>query len=394
MDLESCYRVLELEPGASPEAVKSAYREMVQVWHPDRFTGNAKLQAKAEEKLKRINLAYERLRGLPRPPQRGEARSGGSRSTTSQGTSSHQGRKAPPPPPPRPEAPPPRRGGGVGQVLVRVLFWNFRLTIFAGIVLWASIASLFKEKLPTQPYTPRPPIYSPPVLPQPKPVIPATKEVPYINSLGMKFVPVPGTKVLVSVWETRVRDYVAFTRATSRGRENPGFPQEETHPVVKVSWEEAKAFCEWLCRKEKGLTYRLPTDHEWSCAVGIGDQESPDATPESKDGSVAGYPWGLQYPPPGGAGNYDPRFGVDAYAETSPAGGFPPNRFGVHDIGGNVWEWCEDWYNGQRDFRVVRGGAFFFNIERGMRSSCREPGLPGSRSHDTGFRCVLELSGG
>ncbi|MEI7819830.1 MAG: J domain-containing protein [Verrucomicrobiota bacterium] len=60
-EISTCYRILDLEPGASLEEVKRSYRELVKVWHPDRFRGDPKLQAKAEEKLKRINLAYERL---------------------------------------------------------------------------------------------------------------------------------------------------------------------------------------------------------------------------------------------------------------------------------------------------------------------------------------------
>lgn len=60
-DISECYRILDLDPGAPREDVRRAYRELVKVWHPDRFRGDPKLQAKAEEKLKRINLAYERL---------------------------------------------------------------------------------------------------------------------------------------------------------------------------------------------------------------------------------------------------------------------------------------------------------------------------------------------
>jgi len=60
-DTRECCRILDLEPGASLEDIKRAYRELVRVWHPDRFRNDPKLQAKAEEKLKLINLAYERL---------------------------------------------------------------------------------------------------------------------------------------------------------------------------------------------------------------------------------------------------------------------------------------------------------------------------------------------
>ena len=64
-DIFTCYRILDLEAGASLEEVKRSYRELVKVWHPDRFRGDPKLQAKAEEKLKWINLAYERLSKEP-----------------------------------------------------------------------------------------------------------------------------------------------------------------------------------------------------------------------------------------------------------------------------------------------------------------------------------------
>lgn len=60
-DISRCYRVLEVQPGASPEAVRSAYRELVKVWHPDRFERDFKLQQRALERLKEINMAYERI---------------------------------------------------------------------------------------------------------------------------------------------------------------------------------------------------------------------------------------------------------------------------------------------------------------------------------------------
>lgn len=135
----------------------------------------------------------------------------------------------------------------------------------------------------------------------------ATKENPWVNSLGMKFVPVPGTEVLFSVWHTRVRDFVAFVKATghdatagmlsigsdgwkSRGDtwEKPGFGQTDRHPVSGVSWEDAQAFAKWLTkigRAEGKLgenqSYRLPTDWEWSVAVGL--NETRKGTPASKD---------------------------------------------------------------------------------------------------------------
>ena len=121
-----------------------------------------------------------------------------------------------------------------------------------------------------------------------------TKEAPYENSLGMKFVPVPGTDVLFGVWDTRVKDFQAYAEASGYRQqggiyawdgtkwgldenaswEKPGFAQTAFHPVVGVSWDEAKAFCQWLTARERGdgkigkdQEYRLPTDAEWSVAV-------------------------------------------------------------------------------------------------------------------------------
>ena len=128
----------------------------------------------------------------------------------------------------------------------------------------------------------------------------------YVNSLGMKFVPVAGTKVLFSVWETRVQDYGVFAKEAGRKLHRPSIPQEPPHPVVQVSWEDAVAFCTWLSKKE-GRTYRLPTDAEWSVAVGLGVEKG--STPHEKALKVAGYPWGDAWPPPRGAGNYSPDLG-------------------------------------------------------------------------------------
>jgi hypothetical protein len=78
-----------------------------------------------------------------------------------------------------------------------------------------------------------------------------TKEHPFENSLGMKFVPVPGTKVLFSVWDTRVKDYRIFADATKHDWPKTTFNQTEEHPAVNVSWDDATAFCKWLAEKER-----------------------------------------------------------------------------------------------------------------------------------------------
>lgn len=61
MDIEKCLKILEVDRGASPDEIKQAYKDTVNVWHPDRFPSNSRLQQKAEEKLKEVNIAYETL---------------------------------------------------------------------------------------------------------------------------------------------------------------------------------------------------------------------------------------------------------------------------------------------------------------------------------------------
>jgi formylglycine-generating enzyme required for sulfatase activity len=242
------------------------------------------------------------------------------------------------------------------------------------------------------------------------------------NSLGVKFVPVPGTDVLFSVWETRVQDYEAFVRATghkgSEGWRDPdssgqgwsdGFVQTPSHPVAGVSWDDAVAFCGWLTEKERTLgtlgarqEFRLPTDAEWSAAVGLPAESG--ATPQEKDGRVPNvYPWGTGFPPPPGSGNYSSEGDgwwakSDGYSDgvkfTSNVGSFHANRFGTYDLGGNVWEWCSDWFNAERTDRVIRGASFLQGVPGVLLSSHRSGKPPETRDFfNLGFRCVLSVGG-
>ena len=256
----------------------------------------------------------------------------------------------------------------------------------------------------------------------------ATKEHPWVNSLGMKFVPVPGTQVLFSVWDTRVQDFEAFVAnknydatggmwSLDKGewkqqgatwREH-GFSQGPTHPAVGVSWDDAKKFCEWLTGREqdsgilsRGWVYRLPTDAEWSAGVGL---EGEDGTnPKEKHRKIERYPWGKNWPPPKGAGNYrgeESKIGEepsdweviegynDGYPRTSPVGSFAANANGLYDMGGNVWQWCEDCYDAKEERRVMRGGSWGNNRPDRLLASFRLSDFPDYRVDRVGFRCVV-----
>jgi len=153
---------------------------------------------------------------------------------------------------------------------------------------------------------------------------------------------------------------------------NWGFPQTDDHPVVNVSWNDAQAFCKWLSAEE-GVTYRLPTEAEWEYACRAGtttmyqNGDDPEGlvsvgnvTDASAKSELTTYPT-LPY-----------LKASDGYAFTAPVGRFRANPWGLYDMHGNVYEWCQDWYgeypNGDVDDpmgplqgkgRVMRGGSFY-----------------------------------
>jgi formylglycine-generating enzyme required for sulfatase activity len=267
----------------------------------------------------------------------------------------------------------------------------------------------------------------------PKPAVPADLRQPleagrpWTNSLEMRFVPLG--HIHMAVWQTRVRDFEVFVQATgydavgvmssaitrdgleltAMSWKDPGFAQTPEHPVVGVSWEDAVQFCAWLTKKERsqGLltgaqSYRLPTDQEWSEAVGL--EDAPGATPEARSGKVDGvYPWGRTFPPPVDAANYAgsessagaPEWWAviagfhDAFPRTAPVAAFGPNARGLCSVGGNVWEWCMDKFNDTTNWRTLRGGSWATSRPEEMLSSYRRGYEPFSRCDDVGFRCVI-----
>jgi formylglycine-generating enzyme required for sulfatase activity len=265
----------------------------------------------------------------------------------------------------------------------------------------------------------------------------ATKDHPWVNSLGMKFVPVPGTQVLFSIWDTRFRDFETFADDTgydatgdtySIGKDGwkqrgatwkePGFSQGPTHPVVGVSWKDAEEFCKWLTKAEQitgnlppDREYRLPKDEEWSTAVGLKNEVG--STPQEKDGKISLYPWDIpqkpekSWPPPAQAGNYagteakkwlswPPNQSViedyeDPFQQTGPVGSFPANQFGLYDMGGNVWQWCEDWFSVKMLYRVLRGSSWVDDSPVSLLASSRYVVAGDYRKVTFGFRCVLAI---
>jgi formylglycine-generating enzyme required for sulfatase activity len=174
--------------------------------------------------------------------------------------------------------------------------------------------------------------------------------------------------------------------------QTPGFEQRDDHPVVCVSWNDTVAFCEWLAKQVgKGRSFRLPTEAEWEHAC-RGGTTTPFHFGETISTDQANYDGNHTY----GRG----RKGV--YREkTTPVGNFPANAWGLFDMHGNVWEWCQDWYGpyqseDKRDRqicnpgtpRVLRGGCWYDGPWL-CRSACRRGLDPGNRGSRCGCRVLL-----
>ena len=153
------------------------------------------------------------------------------------------------------------------------------------------------------------------------------------------------------------------------------------YPMYYVSWEEAKEFCRRLSQ-QTGKTYRLPTEAEWDYAARGGKK--------TQNTKYAGA-YSLDY-----VGWYS----GNSRNSTQAVGTKTANELGIHDMSGNVWEWCEDWYGNYRSydadnpkgpsigfFRVLRGGCWY-NYAVGCRVSDRGNGSPSLRGSGSGFRVV------
>ena len=184
---------------------------------------------------------------------------------------------------------------------------------------------------------------------------------------------------------------------------NPGFSQGDDHPVVVISWNDAKAFTDWLNEKERTTKYRLPTEAEWEYAC--------------RAGSDTAFYWGNR--PNGeyaniGDSSYSKVFTDDKMVTrvcndgcvyTAPVGSYRPNSWGLFDMCGNAIEWCQDRYAKDYysksletdpqgppsgNFRVVRGGGWPI-IARECRSASRYGAGPDSRNSDSGFRVATDF---
>ena len=259
-------------------------------------------------------------------------------------------------------------------------------------------------------------------------------ETSFTNSLGMKFVYIPPgsfmmgspsnesgrdsdekqhevtltegfymqtTEVTVGQWREFVRSTGFKTDGEKQGWswayngskwekkkgaywDNPGFSQNANQPVTCISWNDVQAFVRWLSQKD-GTNYSLPTEAEWEYACRAGSTSR--FCFGSRDNKLGQYAW----------------YGDNFSGKTHPVASKKPNAWGLYDMHGNVWEWCQDWYGdypsgsvtnptgpSSGTYRVGRGGGWN-GTARNCRSGIRYRFRPGDRDADLGFRLAFVL---
>ena len=200
----------------------------------------------------------------------------------------------------------------------------------------------------------------------------------------------------IGVYVVTFEEYDRFCDATNQAKPKDKNWGRGRRPVINVSWDDAKTYCRWLT-EQSGRAYRLPSEAEWEYACRAGTKTPfhfADIISADQANFDGNYPYNRS-----AKGKYRKR--------TEPVGSFAPNAFGLYDMHGNVWEWCQDnwhenyqggpddgspWEEGKSVLRVLRGGAWDDGAA-GARSAARDFNLPVDRLNHLGFRvlCVSPI---
>lgn len=394
-EMEKYYQILGLKPEASGKEILEAYRVLIQVWNPSRFSDDPNIQKIATEKIKEIDEAfkqiliwtdgrYEKGKEIPEPQMEVRTEPPGTRGSVViqtepseaevyfnekfVGTSPCKGKHLP-----------------VGSYRVRVIkegyqIWEQDVEIYAGAE--KEVFAKLKLKEPesgnvwTDPY------------------------------LGIEFVYVKGGRFEMGdtfgdgdidekpVHEVQVEDFYIGKYLVTQGQwekvmgNNPSeFRKGGNYPVEKVSWHDTQEFIKRLSEKTE-INYRLPTEAEWEYAARSGGKKEKWAGTNSET-EIGEYAW----------------YWENSSNETHPVGQKKPNGVGLYDMSGNVFEWVQDWYSNDyhrrnsptynpqcKEFeygrrKVIRGGMWQsgpMSLRTTGRSSTHPIAL-----HGVGFRLVL-----
>ncbi|WP_448573991.1 caspase, EACC1-associated type [Trichothermofontia sp.] len=198
------------------------------------------------------------------------------------------------------------------------------------------------------------------------------------------------------VTQTQWRLVAEMSKVNRDLQPDPAKFKGDNRPVERVSWDEAVEFCDRLTRHTKH-NYRLPTEAEWEYACRAGT-DTPFYFGETITPELVNYNGNSTYGQ-GPKGEYR--------QQTTEVGQFSPNAFGLYDMHGNVWEWCQDIFhpdyneapidgsawviNGNAAYRLLRGGSWGFN-PRDCRSAYRSLGLPDGHDDNLGFRLACSAA--
>jgi len=195
----------------------------------------------------------------------------------------------------------------------------------------------------------------------------------------------PGVWELPSVVRPGREEEFRRTAAPYGWMDSAAPPGRDDHPVVLVTFDDAREYCRWLSR-QTGRSFRLPTEAEWEKAARGGLERKHYPWGDALDSSLANFTLLPQNRPGGG---------------TVPVRARPPNAFGLYGMAGNVWQWVADWYRADSytvddrrnpagpatgTLRVVRGGAWTNVDERYLRCAFRHPVPPDTYAYSIGFR--------
>ncbi len=211
--------------------------------------------------------------------------------------------------------------------------------------------------------------------------------------IKLSFVWIEPLKLFVGRTEISNRQYRSFKPDHSSGAHNGLSLDMESQPVVNVSWNDAKDFCEWLNKNFSSINgktyhYRLPTEKEWIAfaTCGTGREFPFEQWPPSEKFNY----YGIENPEP--QANKIPR--KDKYRVAAPVREAGKNEWGLYGVGGNVWEWCEDADDSADKTRVVKGASWNDGNPYFLKCSYRRGWDKNYKSVLFGFRVVAEETEG